>query len=190
MAIKFQIQLFPWQPPKLLKRSSNKVALNFYFWLEQSPFSAVIHLKKSVIINRSGTPLIPPPPLSVQLLQVQSDNYKQAKKIIKLESIMKSFKSNTVKSWNTIMELEGQCNQELIKWTWRKLIPWERGLSEFNYQISLSAGPVPVTVKLTYMGSFPSSMTSMWRISTYLKKKGWEQNIWEIFETKWYIYAL
>ena len=52
------------------------VASNLYFFLEQSPFSAVIHLKKSVIINRSGTPLIPPPPLFVQLLlQTSSEDH-------------------------------------------------------------------------------------------------------------------
>ena len=83
------------------------VASNLNFCLEQSPFSAVIHLKKSVIRNRSGTPLLPPPPLSVQLLQGQSDNYRQAQKIIKLESIIKSFKSDSVKASNTIIEQAG-----------------------------------------------------------------------------------
>jgi hypothetical protein len=88
------------------------VASNLNFCLEQSPFSAVIHLKKSVIRNKSGTLLIPPPPLSVQLLQAQSDNYRQAQKIIKLESIINSFKSDSVNSANTILELEGQLERE------------------------------------------------------------------------------
>ena len=88
------------------------VASNLYFCLEQSPFSAVIHLKKSVIRNKSGTLLIPPPSPTVQLLQVQSDNYRQAQKIIKLESIINSFRSDSVKSENTILELEGQLENE------------------------------------------------------------------------------
>jgi hypothetical protein len=80
------------------------VASKLNFCLERSPFAAVIHLKKSVIRNKSGTLLIPPTLLSFQLLQVQSDNYRQAQKIIKLESNINSFKS--VKPANTILQLE------------------------------------------------------------------------------------
>ena len=88
------------------------VTSNLNFCLEQSPFSAVIHLKKTVIRNKSGTLLVPPPTLSVQLLQVQSDNYRQAQKIINLESIIKSLKSENLKSSNTIKELESELERE------------------------------------------------------------------------------
>jgi valyl-tRNA synthetase len=91
------------------------VTSNLNFCLEQSPFSAVIHLKKTVIRNKSGTLLIPPPTLSVQLLQVQSDNYRQAQKIINLESIIKSLKSENLKSSNTIKELESELEREKFK---------------------------------------------------------------------------
>ena len=38
-------------------------ASNLNFWIEMSPFSAVINLKKSLIKNKLGVPLISPPPI-------------------------------------------------------------------------------------------------------------------------------
>ena len=88
------------------------VASNLNFHLEQSPFSAVIHLKKSVIRNKLGTLQIPPQPLSVQLLQVQSDNYRQAQKIIKLESVINSLKSESSESGKAMKELQTKLEKE------------------------------------------------------------------------------
>ena len=84
--------------------------LNFH--LEQSSFSAAIHLKKSVIRNKSGTPQISPQPLSVQLLQVQSDNYRQAQKIIKLDSVINSLISESSESGKALKELETKLEKE------------------------------------------------------------------------------
>jgi hypothetical protein len=88
------------------------VSSNLDFCLEQSPFSVIIHLKKSVIKNKSGTLPSPPPTLSVQPLQVQSDNFRQAQKIINLESVIKSFKRD---SDNRILELERELEREKLK---------------------------------------------------------------------------
>ena len=88
------------------------VASNLNFCLEPSPFSAVIHLRKSVIRNKSGTLQFPPQPLSVQLLQVQSDNYRQAQKIIKLESVINSLKSESSESGKAMKELQTKLEKE------------------------------------------------------------------------------
>ena len=88
------------------------VASKLNFCLEQSPFSAVIHLKKSVIRNKSGIFQIPPPSLSVQLLQVQSDNFRQAQKIVQLESVIKTLKSERAQSEKCKKDLENKLGVE------------------------------------------------------------------------------
>jgi hypothetical protein len=93
---------------------SQVVSSNLNFRLEQSPFSAVIHLKKSVIRNQNGNLRFPPPSLSVQLLlQVQSDNYQQVQKIIQLENALQSLRIDSEKSTQTaIKDLEDKLKQE------------------------------------------------------------------------------
>ena len=88
------------------------VSSNLNFHLEQSPFSAVIHLKKSVIRNQHGSHLIPPPSPSIKLLQVQSDNYRQAQKIVQLENSIKSLKTDSVKSSKSFKQLQEDLEQE------------------------------------------------------------------------------
>ena len=85
---------------------SQVVSSNLIFRLEHSPFSAVIHLKKSVIRNQYGNLRFPPPSLSVQLLQVQSDNYRQVQKIIQLETTIKYLKIGRKESNKTFKEVE------------------------------------------------------------------------------------
>ena len=55
---------------------------NLNFQLKISPFSAVIHLKKSLIVNKLGIPQIPPPENSLLLEQQKSYNFILAQRIV------------------------------------------------------------------------------------------------------------
>ena len=61
---------------------------NLNYWIELSPFSAIIHLKKSLIMNPHGTPLNSPPPKSLVIDAVKAENVKLCQKVQKLENII------------------------------------------------------------------------------------------------------
>ena len=61
-------------------------ASNLNFHLEISPFSAVIHMKKSLTTNKSGISLFPPPAYSVLLEQEKCHNIVLSQKIVLLEN--------------------------------------------------------------------------------------------------------
>ena len=67
---------------------------NLNFRIEVSPFSAVINLKKSLITNRFGIPVKPTLTNSILLQEVKSENIALIQKIINLENIVKSMKSD------------------------------------------------------------------------------------------------
>jgi hypothetical protein len=67
---------------------------NLNFHVEISPFSAVIHLKKSLIVNKLGIPQIPPPSNSLLLEQQKSYNFVLAQRIVFLENAANSLKSD------------------------------------------------------------------------------------------------
>ena len=58
---------------------------NLNFHLNISPFSAIIHIKKSVITNKLGISLFPPPAYSVLIEQEKSLNIVLSQKIELLE---------------------------------------------------------------------------------------------------------
>ena len=66
---------------------------NLNFHVEMSPFSAVIHLKKSLIVNQLGVSQIPPPPDSWLLEQQKSLSSLLAQRLVILENM-----NNTIKS--------------------------------------------------------------------------------------------
>ena len=63
---------------------------NLNFRIEVSPFSAVIHLKKSLIKNHLGIPINPPPPKSLVIDAVKTENRQLCQKIENLENIIES----------------------------------------------------------------------------------------------------
>ena len=67
---------------------------NLNFHVEISPFSAVIHLKKSLIVNKLGIPQIPPPDIALLLEQQKSYNFVLAQRIVFLENVGSSMKSD------------------------------------------------------------------------------------------------
>ena len=64
---------------------------NLNFHLEISPFSAIIHIKKSLITNKFGVSLFPPPPDSILLEQEKSQNLVLTKKIDFLETVISDY---------------------------------------------------------------------------------------------------
>ena len=66
---------------------------NLNFHVEISPFSAKIHLKKSLIVNKFRIPQIPPPPTSLLLEQQKSYNLVLTNRILFLENSVNKIKS-------------------------------------------------------------------------------------------------
>ena len=66
---------------------------NLNFHVEVSPFSAVIHLKKTLIVNKLGVTQIPPPPDSFLLEQQKSYNFALTQRIVLLENTINSVNS-------------------------------------------------------------------------------------------------
>ena len=90
---------------------------NLNFRIEQSPFSAIISLKKSLVKDKTGQMLKPPLPDSALLQKVQSDNQNLSKKIDHLENIVKSINSDLENSvqdcesaYKTISKLQYELN--------------------------------------------------------------------------------
>ena len=79
---------------------------NLNFRIEQSPFSAIISLKKSLVKDKTGQMLKPPLPDSALLQKVQSDNQNLSKKIDHLENIVKSINSDLE---NSVQDCESAC---------------------------------------------------------------------------------
>ena len=68
---------------------------NLNFHLQLSPFSAIISLKKSWVKDKTGTSLLrPPTPTSILFQTHQIENEASAQKISKLETIIKSLRSD------------------------------------------------------------------------------------------------
>ena len=65
---------------------------NLNFHLEISPFSAIIHKKKSLIMNKFGISLFPPPAHSVLLEQDKSQNLVLSQKLVFLETEISDIK--------------------------------------------------------------------------------------------------
>ena len=65
---------------------------NLNFRLEISPFSAIIHMKKSLVTNKFGISLFPPPAYSILLEQEKSHNMVLSQRIVVLENQLKTLK--------------------------------------------------------------------------------------------------
>ena len=64
---------------------------NLNFWLQMSPFSATISIKKSLVKDKSGLPLMPPVSKPVKL---ESDDTDLAQKVSKLEAASENLRKN------------------------------------------------------------------------------------------------
>jgi uncharacterized protein with von Willebrand factor type A (vWA) domain len=71
---------------------------NLNFRLEMSPFSAIIHMKKSLVTNKSGISLLPPPAYSVLLDQEKSQNKILSQRIDYLEMEISALKCDYKKA--------------------------------------------------------------------------------------------
>ena len=71
---------------------------NLNFRVEMSPFSAIIHMKKSLVTNKIGTSLFPPPALSILLQQEKSQNIVLSQRIDFLENKISALKSDYEKA--------------------------------------------------------------------------------------------
>ena len=67
---------------------------NLNFHVEISPFSAKIHLKKSLIVNKFRIPQIPPPPKSLLLEQQKSYGLVLTQRIVFLENSVNKIKGD------------------------------------------------------------------------------------------------
>ena len=77
---------------------------NLNFHLQQSPFSAVISLKKTLIKDRSGCTLMPPTSSSILLKKAEQELENMCEKILQLESTVNSIK---IKYENAVIDCEG-----------------------------------------------------------------------------------
>ena len=67
---------------------------NLNFRLDQSPFSANISLKKSLVKNKNGIPLKPPPQFDSSILQnLHSENQALVQKNFHLEGVTESLRN-------------------------------------------------------------------------------------------------
>ena len=71
---------------------------NLNFHLEISPFSAIIHMKKSLITNKFGISLFPPPASSVLLAQKKSQNLVLSQRMDFLENEISALKCDYEKA--------------------------------------------------------------------------------------------
>ena len=98
-----------WPILPLITLSSN---LNFH--LQQSPFSAIISLKKSFIRNKEGLPLIPPLtnhpvyPLPETILQLE-------KRCVVLQSNLENAVDDAEKAYKTIHNLKNEIDFKVNK---------------------------------------------------------------------------
>ena len=67
---------------------------NLNFHLQQSPFSAVICIKKSLIKDKSGNLLVPPPSEAEMIVSLKSENQKLSSKLVQLENVVSKLQGN------------------------------------------------------------------------------------------------
>ena len=86
---------------------------NLNFHLQQSPFSAVICIKKSLIKDKYGNHLVPPLPDSETIIMLRAENQTLGKKVTQLENTIITLKGNledtisdSEKKYTTIKLLE------------------------------------------------------------------------------------
>ena len=114
---------------------------NLNYRIEQSPFSAVISLKKSLLKDKSGNFLMPPQPDSVLLHQAKVDNHALVQKIYQLENVVNSIKNdyeNVVldceNAYKTISKLEHELESTRFKEIKEENEVDKHGLILKNYQ--------------------------------------------------------
>ena len=95
-------------------------ASNLNYRIEMSPFSAVIYLKKSFVENHLGFCVTPPLPKSVIIKALKSENSTLSDKVVHLERVIDSMKSeyesvviDNEECHDTINSLDKRSSQEI-----------------------------------------------------------------------------